>query len=161
MHPSFRTVATISLERASPDDASWIAALEQREDPSHFIGTYSAAEHGRNIVDPRMVYLRILDDGETAGFFILVLDADGKSVEFRRVVVAPERRGIGQSAVRAMEQYCRLELRRDRIWLDVFDHNARGRHIYEKLGYEQFGRSSYEGKPLFLYQKTVTHGLRP
>ncbi len=151
-------MATIALERASPDDASWIAALEQREDTADFIGTYSTAEHARNMRDPNMVYLAILEDGETAGFFILVVDRDGKSVEFRRVVVAPERRGIGQTAVRAMEQYCRAELGRERIWLDVFEHNQRGRHIYEKLGYEQFGRGTYQGKPLLLYQKSSRSG---
>lgn len=153
---SFRTVVTITVGPASPDDARWIAALEQREDTKRFIGTYSVAEHARNLLDRSMVYLRILDDGEIAGFFILVLDPDGTSVEFLRVVVAPERRGIGQPAVRAMERYCRVELGRQRIWLDVFEHNERGRHIYQKLGYQQFGRGSYQGQPLLLYQRTLT-----
>jgi RimJ/RimL family protein N-acetyltransferase len=29
------------------------------------------------------------------------------------------------------------ELRLERIWLDVYDDNARGRHVYERLGFVQ------------------------
>jgi len=143
----------VTLEPARPEDAPLFAALEQGADTREFVAPYSDVEHARRMLDPAMVYLRILADGALAGFFILVLDPDGTSIEFRRVVVSADRRGIGQTAITAMENYCRAELRRPRIWLDVFEHNHRSRHIYDKLGYEQYGRGSYEGRPLLLYQK--------
>jgi len=150
-----RSTLDVSLERASPEDAPLFAALEQGADTKEYVASYTAAEHARRIVDPGFVYLRILTRGELAGFFILALDPDGTSIEFRRVVVAPERRGIGQAAIRAMESYCRAEMGRPRIWLDVFEHNHRGRHIYEKLGYDLYGRGTYAGRPLLLYQKML------
>jgi RimJ/RimL family protein N-acetyltransferase len=107
------------------------------------------------MAEPGIVYLRILARGEPAGFFLLALDPDGRSVEFRRVVVAPERRGIGQAAIRAMETFCRAELGRTRIWLDVFEENDRARHIYRKLGYRLFGHGSFDGRPLLLFEKDL------
>jgi RimJ/RimL family protein N-acetyltransferase len=44
---------------------------------------------------------------------------------------------------------------RRRIWLDVFEHNARGRHVYEKLGYRRFDSGELDGKPLLLYEKQL------
>ena len=144
-----------NVERASAQDASLFARFEQAPDTKQYIVPYAEAEHARRILDPSFVYLRILEAGALAGFFILVLDTDPDSVEFRRIVVSAKGRGIGQSAIAAMEQFCRTELQRTRVWLDVFEHNTRGRHVYEKLGYERFGEAHHQGKSLLLYQKRL------
>jgi diamine N-acetyltransferase len=143
----------VSLERASIKDADLFARLEQAPDTKQYILPFTKAEHERRIREPAFVYLRILDGGRVMGFFILVLDADQSSVEFRRIVVSDKGRGIGQSAIHAMEQFCRTDLRRTRIWLDVFEHNSRGQHVYNKLGYEGYGESNHESGKLLLYQK--------
>jgi RimJ/RimL family protein N-acetyltransferase len=145
----------VTVERAFLEDAPVFAALEQAPDTREYVAAYPEAEHRRKMDDPDLIYLRILDHGEVVGFFILALDPDGRSIEFRRVVIAPERRGIGQAAIRAMEDFCRVELRRPRIWLDVFEDNHRGRHIYQKLGYQHYGQGSYDGRPLLLYHKDL------
>ncbi len=75
------------------------------------------------------------------------------SVEFRRVVIDEQQRGVGQTAIRLMEQYCAQDLKRQRIWLDVYAANARGRHIYEKLGYTLFNKSSDE--TVLYYEKNI------
>ena len=131
------------------------AQLEQAPDTKQFVLPYSETEHTRNILSSTFVYLRILDAGELVGFFILVLDSEPNSVEFRRVVVSDKGKGVGQSAITAMEQFCRTQLQRTRVWLDVFEYNNRGRHIYEKLGYERYGESDHEGRRLLLYQKRL------
>lgn len=131
------------------------AQLEQAPDTKQFVLPYSETEHARNILNSSFVYLRILDAGELVGFFILVLDSEPNSVEFRRVVVSDKGKGVGQSAITAMEQFCRTQLQRTRVWLDVFEYNNRGRHIYEKLGYERYGESDHEGRRLLLYQKRL------
>ena len=145
----------IQLERASVDDAPFFAALEQAPDTAEFILPYSRSEHVQKMLDPHLMYLRILQDGELAGFFILALDPDAHSVEFRRIVVAIKARGIGQVAIAAMERFCRDEWQRTRIWLDVFEHNSRGQHIYEKLGYKRYGARDHEGRRLLLYEKEL------
>jgi len=145
----------VTVERAPVQDASLFAQLEQAPDTKQFVLPYSETEHARNILNSSFVYLRILDAGELVGFFILVLDSEPNSVEFRRAVVSDKGKGVGQSAITAMEQFCRTQLQRTRVWLDVFEYNNRGRHIYEKLGYERYGESDHEGRRLLLYQKRL------
>lgn len=145
----------VRIEKAVAEDPELFAVLEQASDTEEYILPYSRDEHARKMLDPSIVYLRILDDCRLAGFIILSLGSDGKSIEFRRIVVAEKGRGIGQLAISAMEQFARRELRRSRVWLDVFEHNRRGLHIYEKLGYERFGESDYAGRKLLLYQKEL------
>lgn len=129
--------------------------MEQARDTKRFIVPYSEAEHIRSIRDPRFEYLRILDSSGVVGFMILVLDPDPGSVEFRRIVVSPRGRGVGQSAIRLMEEYCRSSLHRQRVWLDVFEHNSRGRHIYEKHGYLRCGEAGHGGERLLVYEKRL------
>lgn len=138
-----------------PDDTAVFTVMEQARDTKEYIIPYTPSEHLRQMSEPNVVYLRILDEGTLAGFFILVLDPDGKSIEFRRVVVPPKRRGIGQLAIEVMENFCRTEFERSRIWLDVFERNHRGCHIYEKFGYEKYDESDYDGECLLLYQKQL------
>lgn len=145
----------VRLERALPEDAALFAAWEQNPATKEYILPYSSDRHAQEMLDPDLVYLRILDGDELAGFLILVLDSDGESVELRRIVVSTKGHGIGQSAISALEAFCSKELNRVRIRLDVFEQNLRGRYIYEKLGYEKFGESSHEKGKLLLYQKNL------
>ena len=144
---------SVQIERAQRHDLSLFGRMEQEPDTRDFIIPYSVDDHIEKFADPDIVYLRLLSNGEIVGFFILGLDPDGVSVEFRRIVVATKGKGIGQMAIPEMEDFCRRELNQKRIWLDVFTHNDRGRHIYEKLGYCQCGSGAFGGKPLLLYEK--------
>lgn len=147
----------VRIERAETSDVPQIVSMEQALDTREFIIPYSASVHAQNLLDPNLIYLRILENGILVGFILLALDPDGKSVEFRRIVVSTKGRGVGQAAIIEMEKYCATELHRGRVWLDVFEHNRRGRHIYEKLGYRQFGRYKHEGgKVLLLYEKDLS-----
>jgi RimJ/RimL family protein N-acetyltransferase len=44
-------------------------------------------------------------------------------------------KGYGSDAIRALLDFGFGELRLERIWLDVYDDNARGRHVYERIGF--------------------------
>ena len=43
--------------------------------------------------------------------------------------------GYGSDAIRALLDFGFGELRLERIWLDVYQDNARARHVYERLGF--------------------------
>lgn len=146
---------SIQLDRATEADLPAIAAMEQEDDTKPFIVPYTIQQHLGALNDSAVIYLKIVRDQQTVGFFILALDPDEQSVEFRRVVVASVKRGVGQQAIEQMEHFCRVTLGRHRIWLDVFAHNQRGRHIYEKLGYTQFAEASHFGDQLLLYEKAL------
>jgi ribosomal protein S18 acetylase RimI-like enzyme len=145
----------VGLEKADVEDASLFATMEQAADTRPFIIPASRADHERNLSAPGLVHLRIADRGLVAGFLILALDADCRSVELRRIVVAPKGRGIGQSAIARAEGFCRERLGRTRIWLDVFERNDRARHIYEKLGYRKYGEADGAAGRLWLYDKEI------
>lgn len=153
--------ADVHLEPATPDDAAAFAAMEHDGDASRFVSANTTEEHVMRMADPRHVYLRIMRDGHLVGFFLLVLDSDATSVEFRRVVVSSRDGGVGQAALRQMERFCQAVLGRSRIWLDVYEDNHRARHIYQKLGFVRFGETSKGDRRMFLYEKTVAFDLRP
>jgi RimJ/RimL family protein N-acetyltransferase len=147
----------IELRESIPRDIPAFIEMEKDADTSDFILPYSPERHQSEFAKPDIVYLSILNAGELAGFFILVLEADGRSVEFRRIVVADKGKGLAQAAIPAMEEYCRERLGRNRIWLDVFEFNQRGQHIYQKLGYRRFDQGEAEGKVLFFYDKLLNN----
>ena len=54
-----------------------------------------------------------------------------------------------------MERYCRDALDAGRIWLDVYEDNAVGIHIYEKMGYARFKAERVGARRLFFYEKRL------
>jgi len=102
-----------------------------------------------------VIYLSIMNQGDISGFIILSSDNDFKDIEFRRIVVASKGKGVGQLAIKAMEQYCAAILKANRIWLDVFETNNRGQHIYQKLGYKVFKSENLNSKALLYMDKAI------
>lgn len=143
----------ITVERAHRQDLVAFARMERSLEARDFVSQDSHREHLARFVRPEVVYLGILSDGRLSGFAMLVLEADGVSVEFRRVVVAAPDAGIGQRAFPEMEAFCRGTLGRRRVWLDVFEDNPRGRHVYAKLGYKRFDSGTLRGRPLYYLEK--------
>ena len=151
-----KTSKSITLEKASEADIPIFHRLEREAGTEAFVAAYDIEEHVRCLNEDSTRYLRIVSSDKLAGFFLLNLDVDQLSVEFRRVVVARNERGIGQRAITLMEQYCEQTLERKRIWLDVYETNSRARHIYEKLGYQVFGRTTHNARNLLYYEKELS-----
>ena len=146
----------IHLRPCAREELGVLDDMDRQEHARQFVIQTGLEVHQQQFDHPGVTYLVIEnDEGECCGYFILVLEADGRSVEFRRILVDEHRRGIGQSAIVEMENYCRREYEAGRIWLDVFEDNQLGIHIYEKLGYERFSADSHEGRRLFLYEKDL------
>ena len=127
----------------------------ERGEAREFIMAYSLDRHHAEFARPGVTYKSIWSEGHHVGFLILALDPDGRSVEFRRIVVIEPGRGFGRKAVRAVDAICRDELGRARVWLDVFEANQRARYLYEQCGYRRFGEYEREGRMLLLYEKAV------
>lgn len=130
--------------------------MEQQSHATKFINGADLETHRENFADPNIIYLSIeTSSGALAGYFILALNHGDKLVEFRRVLIDQDHRGIGQLAISQMEKYCRTELGADRMWLDVYEDNAKGRHIYKKLGYRCFREGSYLGRKILYLGKNL------
>ena len=146
----------ISLRPSSRAELEIFDAMDSQAHARRYVIQTGMATHRQNFDDPDIAYLSIENgDGEFCGYFILVREADGRSIEFRRILVDHRKRGIGQAAIAAMERYCKAEIGVDRIWLDVFEDNEVGIHIYEKLGYVRFKEEPADGRMLYFYEKTL------
>ncbi|AOT08628.1 GNAT family N-acetyltransferase [Pseudoalteromonas luteoviolacea] len=144
----------IELAPALPEHIDAFVVMEQHSDTTPFIIPYTNAQHQAEMRNQDTIYLSIYSNKALSGFFILVRHANTE-IEFRRVVVDSKCRGIGQQAIAQMEQYCIAHFDTQRIWLDVFESNQRGLHIYNKLGYRQFKTALHQGQPLILMEKYV------
>jgi RimJ/RimL family protein N-acetyltransferase len=145
----------IDLSTTLAAELTAICEMEQNAETARYILANTLAQHRQNLTLKDTIYLSIREHGKLAGFMVLVLDADGTSVEMRRIVVADKNRGIGQQAMAAMETYCRETLGRQRVWLDVFDYNPRGMHVYRKLGYRLLGEEYIDGQRLLAFEKIL------
>jgi diamine N-acetyltransferase len=144
----------ISIRDTRREELDCICDMEQGE-AQGFIIAYSFERHQAEFARPDIAYKSIWRDNQLIGFLILALDSDSRSVEFRRIVVSEPGHGYGKKVVRMVDEICRREFGRTRVWLDVFETNARARRVYEQCGYRMFGKSEHEGKTLLFYEKTA------
>ena len=137
-----------------------VLAMDQEPHASPFINPTPVEVHTSGISGDRHVYLGIRLDRKLVGYFILVpedIQPDkASSVELRRILVSAGHRGIGQRSMQLAEAWCREKIGRDRIWLDVYEDNTVGRHIYNKLGYRQFDEELIDGRRLLFMEKSWT-----
>jgi RimJ/RimL family protein N-acetyltransferase len=56
-----------------------------------------------------------------------------------RVVVSEPGKGLGCMVLEAVLSKAFDELAAHRLWLDVFEHNARARHVYRSVGFVEEG----------------------
>ena len=146
----------IFLRPSNKNELAIFDGMDRQDHARSFVIQTGIEVHQKNFFDPRTFYLSIENcSAEFCGYFILVLDPDTESVEFRRILIDQKQRGIGQTAIVEMENYCKNELGVKRIWLDVYEDNAIGIHIYEKMGYARFKEERAEGRRLYLYEKAL------
>ena len=146
----------ISLQPSKREELEKFDAMDRQGHAREYVLQTGIETHRQYFDDPCITYLSIKNEGgEFCGYFILVLEPDTGSVEFRRILIDQHRRGIGQPAISEMEKYCKNVLAVERIWLDVFDDNEIGIYIYEKMGYQRFKEEWIDGRRLYFYEKII------
>lgn len=146
----------ISLRRSTAQELELFDQLDRQNHAQRFVFKTGLAKHREYFDDPKITYLTIENDqGEFCGYFMLAEDQQPQTVEFRRIIIEPNQRGVGQAAILEMEKYCKQHFAAQKIWLDVFEDNEIGIHIYEKLGYQSFKQELYDNRILLFYQKRI------
>lgn len=146
----------ISLRPSIRGELGVFDEMDRQSHASNFVTQIGIKTHQEYFDDPNITYLSIENNrGEFLGYFVLVFEPDLDSVEFRRILIDQNKRGVGQVAIAEMENFCRKEFGVKRIWLDVYEDNAIGRHVYEKMSYQQFKAEFEEGRNLLFYEKTL------
>lgn len=121
-------------------DLDWLLEVEARARAEGFIRGNDRAGHEAYMARQDAIYLKILSDGKPAGYVILsgIGHAD-EVIELGRIVIDEPFRGIGQGVMHLVIDHIFDTLGAHKIYLDTLDHNQRGQHIYEKLGFVQEG----------------------
>jgi diamine N-acetyltransferase len=142
-------VSAVRLAPATPEDARAIAELECLPENRPFVRGHSEAEHRTRMADPDVRYLRIEDAaGAFVGFALLTgLQEGAGGVRLLRIVMDTPGRGLGRQAMLAICALVFDEWGAERLWLDVFEDNARARRVYESIGFGATGHCYAPGRP--------------
>ena len=125
------------LRAGVESDIPHIAALERGPMASAFVGQWSEVRHRATLAGGDARYL-VVDrpEGGLAAFAILRgLAETNRSIELKRIVVAVPEKGLGRRILAELIRMAFEELGAHRLFLDVFEDNARARHLYESLGF--------------------------
>ena len=146
----------IKLRPIQEKELKNIVMMELQTHANKYVNSVGIELHKKNFKKPNIIYLSIdKNDEKLSGYFILANEVDSKSVEFRRIVIDENSLGIGQIAIKEMEAYCQKILKSRRIWLDVYEDNVVGKHIYEKMGYKKYKDGISDGRILLFYHKNL------
>ncbi len=142
-------MSVVRVIPARAEDAAAIAELECRPENRPFVRGHSEAEHRARMGDPTVRYLRIEDGAGAFLGFALVTELGGgdRSARLLRIVMDRPGHGLGRHAMSAI---CKLVFEEggiERFWLDVFEDNARARHLYESLGFRATGHAHHPSHP--------------
>jgi diamine N-acetyltransferase len=130
----------MTLRRASVEDLTFIVALEQKFVGQNLVGSDDAATHERQMNDPDCQYWMVEHQDSPAGYVILRgIQSVDRSVELKRIVISEPGQGLGRVVLRAIMSKVFDQLVAHRLWLDVFEHNARARHVYRSVGFVEEG----------------------
>ncbi|AHM60828.1 hypothetical protein D770_12870 [Flammeovirgaceae bacterium 311] len=131
----------LSLIPTEPADLPEIVRLEHHPENMEYILPYSLSRHQQALESKDEVHLKLMTaDGSLAGFVLLAgRENPHSAVEFRRVVVSLKGMGYGRQAIRLVKEYCFERLMCHRLWLDVFEDNARARYLYSSEGFVEEG----------------------
>lgn len=128
------------LRVASPADIPAIMALESGSVARQFVGQWSEERHLATLAGQDARYYVSETDGTIDAYVILRgLREDSRSIELKRVVVGMPERGLGRRILTEIIRIAFRELGAHRLFLDVYDDNARARHLYESLGFQYEG----------------------
>ncbi len=132
--------ATI-LRPARADDLAYICATERLPGYERLTGQWSHAEHVAAMARADTHYLvGSPSGGDPQGFVILQPLADPhEGTKIKRIAVTSPGAGFGRRLLHAVFDWVFTNTSSDRLWLDVFTHNERARHVYRVVGMSEDG----------------------
>jgi diamine N-acetyltransferase len=135
--------------RADADAIPTVMRFERMPGYEALVGRWSEAEHRAALAEPGTVYLLGHEDGGPRGFAILRgLDDPNGDVLLKRIAVEAAGQGFGGRFLDATIAWVFTATAAHRLWLEVFAHNSRARHVYARAGF------SADGVPRETYRLT-------
>ncbi len=129
----------LRLRRTLIADLDYVIRAEHSEENRAYIIPWSRERHIQSLSDPDLVHL-IVETGQPVGYVILAgLLNPNHSIEFRRIVITEKGRGYGKTTIERVKELAFETYNAHRLWLDVFDWNARAQHVYAASGFKREG----------------------
>jgi diamine N-acetyltransferase len=130
----------MTFRSATSNDIPAIVALERLAESQRYVGQWAEERHRATQASPDARYYVHEAGGAIDGYAILrgLAETSG-SIELKRLVVAKPGNGLGRRVLGEILRIAFHELHAHRIFLDVYDDNARARHLYESLGFKYEG----------------------
>lgn len=128
------------LRFANTSDLPEIAALERLPESHLYVGQWTDAQHARAMSGLDARYLVYDEGGHIQAYLILRgFEYGGASIELKRLVVGEPGRGVGRQILSEVLRLVFEEFKAHRLFLDVFEDNARALHLYRSLGFVEEG----------------------
>lgn len=128
--------AAIVLRVANSDDIPFITACERRPGYNAFIGGWPEEKHRIAMADASFRYFLGCEDAEPRGFAILHQHwLHPQNLYLKRIAMHDTDRGYGRAFMTVLHDWIFANTDTYRFWLEVIETNARGRHLYESLGF--------------------------
>jgi diamine N-acetyltransferase len=137
------------LRPATLNDIPAILALERLPASAQFVGQWSEERHRATLLSPDARYFvseaecseaSRTNPAQLRAFAILRgLTETSGSIELKRLVVHPPGQGQGRQILAELVRITFDQFHAHRLFLDVFDDNARARHLYQSFGFVEEG----------------------
>ncbi|HEX2011506.1 MAG TPA: GNAT family protein [Roseateles sp.] len=139
------SVPRVSLRPTMLSDLDFVVSVEQDGANAPFITAWERTQHEGAIRFPDSRHFIVENDVGAAGFVILQgCRNPHRSVELKRIVLAPacqgRGQGLGRACVRQLKKMAFTQLGAHRFWLDVKALNVRAQHLYRSEGFVEEGR---------------------
>lgn len=149
-----RFTAQVAREK----DIQAIREIESLPQNRPFVFQYSHQEHLDFLQAKGHYTLLFYSKKDLIGYALLTHDEKNRSLELRRIALSALEKGYGSELILGIHEWGFEELSIHRLWLDVFENNARAIHLYEKLGYTYEGtlRDTYFNEGKFISQRVYS-----
>jgi RimJ/RimL family protein N-acetyltransferase len=128
----------IRLRPTTENDLHFVRCAEQDAANRPFIRQWTHEKHQAAIQGGDMAHfiLERMADMAPVGYTILVgMEDEHESICLQRIVVTEKGQGYGRQALHLLKNLVFEEYGAHRFWLDVAEHNARARMLYESEGF--------------------------
>jgi len=149
----FFSTERLNIRYATVKDINFIMETERAIGNKDYIfqGTYESHNHEIETNELLLLIIEKKIDNEKIGFFLSHYDQNSDVFELRRIAINLKNQGYGYEVIFELMKYVFNNLSINRFWLDVFDYNKPGIHLYEKLGMQKDGiiREGYKSNGVY------------
>lgn len=133
--------AVVTARPTTEADLGWVMAAERSDETADYVLQWSRPQHVAVMSDVGSLHWIVESAaGEPVGFIIIRRDGwNSRGFEFKRLVITKKGAGYGRATLQLVKRAIFDRFDAHRLWLDVFDYNARAQRLYASEGFSVEG----------------------